>query len=66
MKKILILVFVLFQYALYAQKLPDSYTDGKYITVNGAKLYVVLVGKGDPIIIIPGGPGGAHIALSFV
>ena len=30
MKKILILACVLFQYALYAQKLPDSYTDGKY------------------------------------
>lgn len=61
MKKILILVCVLFQYALYGQELPDSYTDGKYITVNGAKLYVVLVGKGDPLIIIPGGPGGSHI-----
>ena len=62
MKKILILVCVLFQYSVYAQKLPDSYTDGKYLTVNGAKLYVVLVGKGDPLIIIPGGPGGAHLA----
>jgi len=44
----------------YAQNNPDSYTDGKYIEVNGAKLYVVLVGHGDPIIVIPGGPGGAH------
>ena len=39
---------------------PDSYTDGKYVTVNGAKLYVVTVGSGDPLIIIPGGPGGSH------
>jgi proline iminopeptidase len=30
--------------------------------VNGAKLWVVLVGKGDPLFIIPGGPGGAHFA----
>lgn len=43
-----------------AQKIPDSYTDGKYINVNGAKLYVVTVGSGDPLIIIPGGPGGSH------
>ena len=45
----------------YAQKYPSSYTDGKYVTVNGAKLWVVLVGHGDPLIIIPGGPGGSHI-----
>jgi proline iminopeptidase len=62
MKRIIIIFcLILFQCATQAQKLPDSYTDGKYVTVNGAKLWVVLVGKGDPIIIIPGGPGGAHL-----
>lgn len=45
----------------YAQQFPSSYTDGKYVTVNGAKLWVVLVGHGDPLIIIPGGPGGSHL-----
>ncbi len=29
--------------------------------VNGARLWVVLVGHGDPLVIIPGGPGEAHI-----
>jgi proline iminopeptidase len=43
-----------------AQTFPDSQKDGKYIVVNGAKLWVVIVGKGDPIFIIPGGPGGNH------
>ena len=43
-----------------AQTFPDSEKDGKYVTVNGAKLWVVLVGKGEPLFIIPGGPGGAH------
>ena len=47
--------------AQQAISLPDSYTDGKYITVNGAKLWVVVVGKGEPLIIIPGGPGGNHL-----
>ncbi|MEO6836749.1 MAG: hypothetical protein ABI185_00070, partial [Ginsengibacter sp.] len=62
MKKIISLfAFFLFYGMIYAQKYPSSYTDGKYIEVNGAKLYVVLVGHGDPLIIIPGGPGGAHI-----
>jgi len=54
---VLLFVFI----AGIAQPFPDSQTDGKYIVVNGAKIWVVLVGKGDPLFIIPGGPGGAHI-----
>lgn len=45
------------------QKTVDSFTDGRYITVNGAKLWVVTVGEGDPLIFIAGGPGGAHPGL---
>lgn len=44
-------------------KYPNSLTDGQYYTVNGAKLWVVTVGKGDPLILIAGGPGGAHPGL---
>lgn len=61
MKKLFLIAGLIFQYAVYAQLLPDSFTDGKFVIVNGAKLWVVLVGKGDPLIIIPGGPGGAHL-----
>ena len=62
MKKIFSLFSLLLFVAIaHAQNYPSSYTDGKYITVNGAKLYVVIVGKGDPLIIIPGGPGGNHL-----
>ena len=64
MKSVLSLVFFLFVFnsMLTAQiTYPDSRTDGKYVTVNGAKLWVVTVGKGDPLIIIPGGPGGNHL-----
>ena len=39
---------------------PSSQTDGQYYTINGAKLWVVTVGSGEPLIIIPGGPGGNH------
>jgi proline iminopeptidase len=56
---ILILLFV--SGYVTAQTFPDSQKDGKYFLVNGAKLWVVEVGKGDPLFIIPGGPGGAHI-----
>ena len=46
----------------HAQNLPSSYTDGRYIMVKGAKLWVVVAGKGEPIVIIPGGPGGNHLS----
>ena len=42
---------------------PDSFTDGKYYTVNGAKLWTVSFGEGDPIFFIAGGPGGTHVGL---
>jgi Predicted hydrolases or acyltransferases (alpha/beta hydrolase superfamily) len=61
MKKIfLFLSFCTLHLFLNAQNFPSSFTDGKYITVNGAKLWIVLVGKGEPLVIIPGGPGGNH------
>ena len=61
MKKLLVLVLITFSFLFaQSQSYPDSFTGGKYVTVNGAKLWVVEVGKGDPMIIIPGGPGGAH------
>src|SRR5258706_3154410 len=63
MRKYLILTaFILSCLILHAQTFPDSFTDGKYVTVNGAKLWVVIVGKGDPLFIIPGGPGSTHFA----
>jgi len=46
-----------------AQNFPESQTDGKYYDVNGAKLWTVSFGKGDPIFFIAGGPGGAHYGL---
>lgn len=65
MKKLLVLTIGLFATCnLWAQvKTVSSFTDGKYITVNGAKLWVVTVGEGDPVIFIAGGPGGAHTGL---
>jgi len=45
-----------------SQPYPDSRNDGKYVLVNGARLWVVTVGQGDPLFIIPGGPGGNHFS----
>src|SRR3954464_2317277 len=56
--------FILACYSLIAQKMVDSETDGRYVNVNGARLWVVTVGStGDPLILIPGGPGGTHYGL---
>ena len=64
MKKLLFFFFCTITLSASAQlKYPDSQTDGTYVTVNGAKLWVVTVGKGDPLILISGGPGGAHVGL---
>lgn len=57
----LIVTFIFAQVKKDSIRFPDSHTEGKYVTVNGAKLYVVTVGKGEPLIIIPGGPGGVHL-----
>lgn len=70
MKRILLLAITCFLFTIGFTQVkkdsihfPDSYTGGKYITVNGAKLWVVIVGKGEPLILIPGGPGGVHVGL---
>ncbi len=55
-----LLVFLAVEQTM-AQPFPDSRKDGRYVHVNGAKLWVVTVGKGDPLFIIPGGPGGNHL-----
>ncbi|MBI4944929.1 MAG: alpha/beta fold hydrolase [Bacteroidetes bacterium] len=47
----------------FSQSFPSSQTDGKYYTVNGAKLWTVSFGKGDPLFFIAGGPGGSHYGL---
>ena len=49
--------------SIYAQNFPDSETDGKYYEVNGAKIWTVSFGNGEPIFFIAGGPGNAHYYL---
>jgi proline iminopeptidase len=56
-------VILIFAITCFAQKFPDSATDGKYYEVNGAKIWTVSFGKGAPIFFIAGGPGNAHSYL---
>ncbi|WP_243346860.1 alpha/beta fold hydrolase [Parabacteroides sp. FAFU027] len=64
MKRIILFTFILsMATVLTAQHFPDSQKDGKYYTVNGAKLWTVSFGKGKSLFIIAGGPGYAHFGL---
>jgi proline iminopeptidase len=57
-----ILFSLLITITIYGQ-FPDSHTDGKYYEVNGAKLWTVSFGEGEPLFFIAGGPGGTHYGL---
>ena len=64
MKKFIFSLFALLLLAATAvAQYPDSWTDGKYYEVNGAKLWTVSFGEGEPLFFISGGPGGAHVGL---
>jgi len=38
-------------------------TNGAYANINGAKIWYEIKGSGDPIVLIPGGPGNSHLYL---
>jgi proline iminopeptidase len=59
-----ILFSLIITITIYAQ-FPSSQTDGKYYEVNGAKLWTVSFGKGEPLFFIAGGPGGTHYGLRY-
>ncbi len=63
MKKTCLFLMIAGSTLLNAQNFPSSHDDGKYYTVNGAKLWTVSFGKGDPLFFIAGGPGGSHYGL---
>lgn len=60
MKTTVLFLMTLFCSSMFAQQFPDSWSDGKCYTVNGAKLWTVTVGSGAPLILVTGGPGSAH------
>ncbi|MEO8146198.1 MAG: alpha/beta fold hydrolase [Bacteroidia bacterium] len=64
MKKIitLISISILLCNSLIAQN-KFQHPEGKYIKVNGAKLWIETEGTGDALFLISGGPGGAHVGM---
>ena len=63
MKTRLIILLLLILSITVCAQFPDSHTDGRYYEVNGAKLWTVSFGEGDPLFFIAGGPGGTHYGL---
>ncbi len=60
--RILYLFLVLFiSHQTFSQSF--RHPEGKFYKINGANLWVEIVGKGDPLFIISGGPGGAHAGM---
>ena len=49
-------------FSAFAQEPPTSNSTlkGSFVVVNGAKLWYEVEGKGEPLLLIPGGPGGSH------
>jgi proline iminopeptidase len=42
---------------------PNSTPEGRFVVVNGAKLWYEIEGKGEPLLLIAGGPGASHSYL---
>jgi len=57
------LLLFLLTISVWSQDFPDSQTDGKYYNINGAKIWTVSFGNGEPLFFIAGGPGYAHSYL---
>ncbi|MFZ1634078.1 MAG: hypothetical protein WAT43_09400, partial [Chitinophagales bacterium] len=57
MKRFYALLLIVFGMSLTVANAQD--TTGLY-TVNGTQLYIKIIGEGDPILIVHGGPGLNH------
>lgn len=57
----LLSLFLFLTNILTAQKPAFQHPPGKFVKINGANLWVETAGKGDPLFLIAGGPGGAHV-----
>ncbi len=45
-------------FTLSSQPQPEA--EGKYVTVGSHRIWYRIVGKGEPLLLIPGGPGASH------
>lgn len=60
MKNIFLMLIIIAAVNLKAQTAKVDHPQGSFIEVNGSKLWVETEGSGEPILLIPGGPGNSH------
>src|SRR5690606_41271462 len=62
MKTLLIIAMLLFSLSNVAQPEPDIYDkfESKCYSIDGYKINVEVLGSGDLIFFLPGGPGNSH------
>ena len=58
MKRFIVLLILCIASFAFAEV---KHLPGQYVTVSGAKLWVETDGKGEPLLLIPGGPGCSHV-----
>jgi len=65
MKKLLLLItcLLLSNFIVSAQATKFKHAEGKFVNVNGAKLWIETEGNGDALFLISGGPGGSHVGM---
>lgn len=60
MKNFLIILAILLLSSSICLAQKVKHPAGNYVTVNGHKLWYEIEGKGEPVLLIPGGPGNSH------
>jgi proline iminopeptidase len=58
---LMVILLALFGATVSAQQAPEP--QGKFVVVNGHRLWYRIAGQGSPLLIIPGGPGVSHTYL---
>lgn len=63
MNRTLAFIFWILFSRVYAIGITFQHPEGKFYKINGANLWTETIGKGDPLFLISGGPGGAHAGM---
>ena len=58
MKNILLFILISWSLTIFSQHI--DHPNGNYTLINDARIWYETEGKGEPLLIIPGGPGNSH------
>jgi proline iminopeptidase len=55
----IVILFFSIEDNVFAQN-SNKESEGEFVIINGRRIWHSIAGKGEPLLIIPGGPGGSH------